>query len=116
MGSLVKLLLTFSTSIPIERVHPLQGGILRLKHPTERRPGLTQPHPWRFWPAFAWETARNHAAILRALVSLVLAMRAVKRDKAAAAYTDIALTWGEPEDEAKLELLAPAVAKQKAAA
>ena len=55
--SLVKLLLTFATTIPIERVHPIQGGILRLKHPSELRPGLKRPNPVLFWPGFAWEHA-----------------------------------------------------------
>ena len=32
--SLLKLLLTFSTMVPLERVHPLQSGILRMKHPS----------------------------------------------------------------------------------
>ena len=43
MLNLAKYVLTFSTTDPLEGVHPLQGGILRLKHPSERRPGL----PWR---------------------------------------------------------------------
>jgi len=33
MGSLVRLLVTFATTVPIENVHPLQGGLVRLKHP-----------------------------------------------------------------------------------
>src|SRR5262245_18146341 len=33
-GSLVKLLVTFSTAVRIEGVHPLQSGILRLKRPS----------------------------------------------------------------------------------
>ena len=37
LGSLVKLLFTFSTTDCIEKVHPLQSGIIRLKHRSERR-------------------------------------------------------------------------------
>ncbi len=40
-------------------------------------------------------------------------LRAIRRDKAAGDYTDVALTRGEPEEEALLELLAPN--KQRAA-
>src|SRR3954453_18312184 len=40
--SLMKLLVTFATTDRLEQVHPLQAGILRLRHPFERRPGL--PH------------------------------------------------------------------------
>ena len=113
--SLVKLLLTFSTTIPIERVHPIQGGILRLKHPSELRPGLAAPNAWRFWAGFGWNTLRKHGLLVRHLASLLLALRAIKRDPDAAAYTDLALTRGEPEEEAKLDLLAPAAAKPRAA-
>jgi hypothetical protein len=32
--------LRFALTDPLENVHPLQGGLLRLKHPSERRPYL----------------------------------------------------------------------------
>ena len=44
LRSLVKLLVTFATTVPLENVHPLQSGFLRLKHPSERRPGLQREH------------------------------------------------------------------------
>ncbi len=116
LHSLVKLLLTFALTIPIERVHPIQGGILRLKHPSELRPGPQRPNPLVFWPVYVRDTLRKHAAIARSLVWLLLMARAIKRDPAASAYTDLALTWGEPEEEAKLELLAPAAAAKHQAA
>ena len=40
MASLVKVLVTFATTVRLENVHPLQSGVLRLKRPSERRPGL----------------------------------------------------------------------------
>jgi hypothetical protein len=43
MRSLATLLFLFATTMQLERVHPLQGGILRLKHPSELRPGLERP-------------------------------------------------------------------------
>ena len=45
IGNLAKYLLTFSTTDRLEHVHPLQGGIFRLKHPSERRPGLLRESP-----------------------------------------------------------------------
>ncbi len=109
--SLLKLLLTFSQTLAIERVHPLQGGILRMKHPAERRPGLKPANKLLFWPAFAWETLRKHGQIAYHLAVLLRMLRAIRRDPAAAAYTDTALTWGDPDDEAKLDLMV----KQRAA-
>ena len=116
MGSLVRLLITFAGTVPIENVHPLQGGVIRLKHPSERRPGLPRPPAWVFWPAFAWEVVRKHAAIARLAVRLAMMARSIRRDPAAAAYIDLAMVQGEPDEEAKLELLLPAaVAKRQAA-
>ena len=42
MNSLIKALVPFATTVDLENVHPLQGGLLRLKRRSERRPGL--PH------------------------------------------------------------------------
>jgi len=44
---------------------------------------------------------------------LLLIVFAISRDSAAKAYTDQALTRGEPEDEARLELLASAPQPQR---
>jgi hypothetical protein len=67
IGNLAKYLLTFSTTDRLEKVHPLQGGILRLKHPSERRPGLSRENPWFFWPRFGWETFVKHVILTGAI-------------------------------------------------
>ena len=107
IGSLLKLLVSFATAVPIENVHPLQAGLVRLKHPGERRPGLPRLNPWLFWPAFVFDVVRKHVVLAVVSVRLLLVVYAISRDSAAGDYTDQALTYGEPEDEAKLELLAP---------
>ena len=113
MGSLVRLLVTFATTVPLENVHPLQGGLVRLKHPSERRPGLPRLNPWLFWPAFVFDVVRKHVGLAVVSVRLLLIVYAIYRDPAAKAYTDQALTHRKAEDEAKLELLAPVVAAAK---
>jgi hypothetical protein len=113
MGSLVRLLVTFATTVPIENVHPLQGGLVRLKHPSERRPGLPRLNPWLFWPAFVFDVVRKHVVLAVVSVRLLLIVYEISRDSAAGAYTDQALKHGAPEDEAKLKLLAPAAAAAK---
>ena len=40
MASLVKVLVTFIHMVPVEKIHPLQAGIFRRKHRSERRPDL----------------------------------------------------------------------------
>jgi hypothetical protein len=101
LGSLVRLMARFALTDPIEHVHPLQGGILRLKHPSERRPELPRESAWVFWPRFAWQTLSRHARAVPMVVRLMLWQRAIARDPAARAYTDLALTpVGDDEDMA----------------
>ena len=83
MGSLVKVLVTFATTVRLENVHPLQSGILRLKRPSERRPGLPRENPWIFWSRFAWETLSKHAIFAGAIVRLLLTAIAISRAPAA---------------------------------
>ena len=63
LGSLFKVLVTFATTVRLENVHPLQSGVLRLKHPSERRPGLPRETCWMFWPRFVWGTIAKHAVL-----------------------------------------------------
>src|SRR5271154_600875 len=78
--NLAKYLLTFSTTDRLEQVHPLQGGILRLKHPSERRPGLPQENAWIFWPRFLLDTIRKQAILARAIARLLVWVLTITRD------------------------------------
>jgi radical SAM superfamily enzyme YgiQ (UPF0313 family) len=104
MNSLVKLLVTFSTTDRLEGVHPLQSGILRLKHPSERRPGLPRESPWVFWPRFAWETLYKHAILAGAIGWLFAWKVVIANDRDALAYMDQALTPAG-DDDMSLDLL-----------
>ena len=92
MGSLVKLLFTFSTTDRLEKVHPLQSGIFCLKHPSERRPGLPRESSWVFWPRFVWESFSKHAIMAGTIGRLLLWKMAIARDPNVRAYMDQALT------------------------
>ncbi len=105
MGSLVKLLFTFSTTDRVEGVHPLQSGILRLKHPSERRPGLPRENPWIFWPRFAWETLKKHAILACTIGRLLAWKTAIERHSDARRYTDQALTPVSDDEDVMLDLL-----------
>jgi hypothetical protein len=104
MGSLVKLLFTFSTTDRLEQVHPLQSGIFRLKHPSERRPGLPRENPWIFWPRFAWETLRKHARLAGTMGWLLVWQTVIARNRDALAYTDQALAAVSDDEDSTLEL------------
>ncbi|HZD29642.1 MAG TPA: radical SAM protein [Xanthobacteraceae bacterium] len=105
MGSLLKLLVSFATMVRLENVHPLQSGVLRLKHPSERRPDLPRESLWVFWPRFMWHTLRTHAISVHMVMLLLLWMRAIKRDPKARSYTDLALTPVHDDDDTTLDLL-----------
>ena len=105
MGSLLKLLVSFATMVPLENVHPLQSGFLRLKHPSERRPDLPRESLWVFWPRFMWHTLRTHAISVHTVMRLLLWMRTIKRDPNARSYMDLALTPVHDDDDTTLDLL-----------
>ncbi len=105
LGSLVKLLFTFATTDRIEHVHPLQSGILRLKHPSERRPGLPRENALVFWPRFAWETLAKHVAMLGTIGPLLAWKFVIARDPAKRHYMDQALTPVGDDGDETLDLL-----------
>ncbi|WP_331372031.1 B12-binding domain-containing radical SAM protein [Sinorhizobium chiapasense] len=104
LGSLVKLLVSFATMVPLENIHPLQSGFLRLKRPSERRPGMKRVHPLIFWPQFILETVRRHGTLAGAIVRLTAAAYRISRDPASKTYMDQALAPVGADDEETLEL------------
>ena len=105
VNSLIKVLVNFATTVRLENVHPLQGGILRLKHPSERRPGMPRESAFIFWPRFIWETLSKHAALVATISRLIWIRIAIARDPAARNYMDTALTPVHDDDDTKLDLL-----------
>ncbi len=105
LRSLAKILLTFSTTVRLEKIHPLQSGLLRLKRPSERRPGSPRANLWIFWLGFTWDTLRKHADLGLTLWRLTRLRRAIERDPGAHAYTDQALTPVQSDDDGTLDLL-----------
>jgi radical SAM superfamily enzyme YgiQ (UPF0313 family) len=105
MSSMVKLLVTFSLTDGLEGVHPLQSGIIRLRHPSERRPGLPRERAWIFWPRLAWDTVRKTFITLSRLSELsVVAIRAL-RNPERHGYMDQALTPVHDDDDQALDLM-----------
>jgi hypothetical protein len=105
VNSLIKVLVNFATTAPLENVHPLQGGIFRLKHPSERRPGLPRERAFIFWPRFVWQTLSKHAVIIAMIARLLVLKFVIMRDPAARTYKDTALTPVGDDEEMTLNLL-----------
>jgi Radical SAM superfamily len=105
MGSLLKLLVSFATMVRLENVHPLQSGVLRLKHPSERRPGLPRERVWVFWPRFVWETLYKHVILAGVIAGLFVSKISIACDPHARAYMDRALAPVGDDNDATLDLL-----------
>ena len=104
MGSLVKVLVTFATTVRLENVHPLQSGVLRFKRPSERRPGLKRENPFIFWSRYAAGTLSKHIIFAGAIVRLLLTAIAVSHAPGARNYMDQALTPVGADGDEKLDL------------
>jgi radical SAM superfamily enzyme YgiQ (UPF0313 family) len=105
MKSLVKLLVTFSSTVRLEGVHPLQSGIVRMRHPSERRPGQASENIFVFWPRHFWNRLTVHVHLARLIASLALQARAIQRSSNAVDYMDQALMPVGADDDETLDLL-----------
>jgi hypothetical protein len=114
--NLAKYLLTFSTTDRLEQVHPLQGGILRLKHPSERRLGLPQESAWIFWPRFFGGTIKKQAILAGATAWLLVWVFAIARAPHARSYKDLALMPVGNDDDEKFDLVTKTAGGRTAAA
>jgi hypothetical protein len=91
-GKAVLFITWFKGCIGIEKIHPLEGGFLRLKFRRSRRSGLPLESPLLFYtkylPEVVWKQFRWIALYLR----LYSIYRKIKRDPRCREYTDLALT------------------------
>ncbi len=99
---LTNLLLIFSKAVPVEGVHPLQGGLLRRKYRRDRRHGMPIEPVWTFYPKLAWETVSKTLRLAGCRIMLERMRRTVRNDPNRYAYVDPALT--PVADEEGLEL------------
>ena len=84
---------------PIEHVHPLEGGVLRLKSRHERRPHLPIEPVWLFYPRYLAETAIKAVRWATLAIRLEWLARKVKSDPQRLKYMDRALTLAVNEIE-----------------
>ena len=103
-GKMMFLLLWFWGCVTLEHVHPLQGGYLRRKVRTDRRPGLPREPILPFYARYAAQTMSKHVRLLRFALRIARVRRELKRDPAARFYMDQALTPVQDGDLDRLEM------------
>ncbi|KIZ40151.1 MULTISPECIES: B12-binding domain-containing radical SAM protein [Rhodopseudomonas] len=116
LSSMVKLLLIFSLMVSLEKVHPLQSGIFRLRHPSERRPGLPRENALLFWPRLGLELARKTGGVAATAWRLSRLALRIARDPQRLAYMDQAMTPVAAEDENELAIFTQTAAAKDAVA
>jgi hypothetical protein len=89
--------------LTIEKVHPLQGGFVRLKSRHERRPELPLDPVWTFYPSLALEFLVKHARVAAAAWGIFRIYRRVRKS-AHTPYMDQAMTPVSEDDTETLEL------------
>ena len=81
----------FHGTIKYQNVHPLQGGFLRRKVRTQRRPGMPKENPLIFYPKRAWETVSGLVPFALYYFRLRSIRKRIKREPGRRTYTDKAL-------------------------
>lgn len=72
-------LLCFHACARLEKVHPLEGGLFRLKYRRDRRPSLPQEQPLAFYSRYAWDIASKYVRFVPFVLSYLRAMYRAQR-------------------------------------
>jgi hypothetical protein len=99
--SLIKMLARFSNMMQLENLNPLQGGILRMKNRSERRPGLPRESALVFYPRQVRDMFVKNWEVIKIVWWMLAVKRRIERDPNRFAYRDQALTPVHDEDEEK---------------
>jgi hypothetical protein len=96
--TVVSYMMEFKAIYEIEGIHPLEGGIVRLKYRTDRRPGMGVEWPGVFHLKLAGEVVWKLWRYGRLTLDALRIIRKVKADPNRAAYMDTALTPAAADD------------------
>jgi len=104
LRSVAKMIIQFMSTVRVEKMHPLQGGLIRLKHRTERRPELSLESPLTFYPRFIWSSIANNLQHSLAILWVFKLKRQIERDPDRHNYMDEAVTPVRDTEEDTLDL------------
>ena len=103
-GKTLFLLVWFKGCISIEKIHPLEGGFLRLKFRRDRRPGMRIEPAWLFYPKYIIETLRKQGRWVAFYLRMRMVYRRIKRDPERRNYMDLALSPVDDDETESREL------------
>ena len=95
----LRLMLWFYLMFRIEGLHPLEGGIFRLKRRADRRPGMAIEHPLPFYTKYAAGVLGKAATYGWLVLQSYILYQRIRRDANKATYSDIAITPQADESE-----------------
>jgi hypothetical protein len=114
VSRLASMLYLFSSMVKIEKVHPLQGGIVRLKYRLDRRPTLPVESPLVFYPKLVADNARKLVQNVRHWMWIDGLRRKIRSDPNRMSYIDTAITPVDDHEVEELELFTHSQAAQDA--
>jgi hypothetical protein len=82
----------FKACIELEGLHPVEGGFIRLKARTDRRPSFPREPVWSFYPKFCTELVVKTARWLWIYGRMRALYRSVKNDPKRLEYSDLAIS------------------------
>jgi hypothetical protein len=88
-----------------EKVHPLQSGLIRMKHPSELRPGLPPENVLTFYARYFRDLIVRNAAFVRTMRWILATAWRIAHDRNRHNYIDIALTPIEDDEDETFDYL-----------
>lgn len=98
------VMLSFHSTARIERLHPLDGGLLRRKVRTDRRSGLPLENPIVFHTRYAWEVLSKSVRLAAMYLSYQRRYRRVMAGRSVGQEPDVAMQPAEERELDSLEL------------
>ena len=98
------VMFSFHSTARIERLHPLDGGLLRRKVRTDRRSGLPVESPLVFYPRYVWEMVSKSVRLVAMYLSYQRRYKRVMAGRSIAPEVDTAMLPVEDNEVDSLEL------------
>jgi radical SAM superfamily enzyme YgiQ (UPF0313 family) len=106
-------LFAFHAPVVYERLHPLEGGLIRRKNRCQRRPGFPVESPFLFYPKLAWEYLSKYGGAYAMHRRYRRILARVMAESAPEAWADPAMTPVEVGEEDHLALFTATASAQE---